>query len=76
MLYLSSPVALAVLFVSLAVPSEAYAYIDPGSGSFLLQVLIASLLTVSFIIKTWWRNIKATFTALYARHKQSKSDGR
>lgn len=76
--YLSSLIRWAILlvFVSLGVPSDAYAYIDPGSGSFLLQLLLASLLAASFAIKSWWRNIKRTFTEFYARHKKGKGDAR
>jgi len=30
-----------------------FAYIDPGSGSFLIQLLVGGLLAVAFTIKTW-----------------------
>lgn len=78
MFYLGSPIPLAVLFamISLTVPSKAYAYLDPGSGSFFLQMLIASLLATSFVIKTWWRNIKTTFTAFYAKYKKGEGNVR
>lgn len=37
-------------------------YIEPGSGSYLLQVVIAAVLGAAFWIKmSWWR-IKAFFT--------------
>ena len=38
------------------------AYLDPGSGSMLLQVLLAVLLGAGVAIKIFWRNIKALFT--------------
>ena len=38
------------------------AYLDPGSGSMLLQVLLAVLLGAGVAIKIFWRNIKAFFT--------------
>lgn len=37
-------------------------YLDPGSGSILLQVLLAGLLGGAFIIKSSWKKIKALFT--------------
>ncbi len=37
-------------------------YLDPGSGSFILQVLLAALLGGGFAIKTYWKNIKRIFT--------------
>jgi hypothetical protein len=37
-------------------------YLDPGSGSFLIQLLLAALLGGAFAIKIYWRKIKALFT--------------
>lgn len=37
------------------------AYLDPGSGSFLLQLLLAGLVGVGFAIKMSWKKIKAFF---------------
>jgi hypothetical protein len=37
------------------------AYLDPGSGSFLLQLLIAGLLGLGLAIKMSWRKIRALF---------------
>ena len=34
-------------------------YLDPGSGSFILQVLLAALLGGGFAIKAYWKKIKA-----------------
>jgi len=47
-------------FVSLAMlfPKFSYAYLDPGTGSYLVQVVIALLATGGFLIKTYWSNIK------------------
>jgi hypothetical protein len=36
-------------------------YLDPGSGSFILQVLLASLLGAGFAIKVYWNKIKGIF---------------
>ena len=38
------------------------AYLDPGSGSFLVQLLIAGLVGAGFIIKAYWKKIKGLFT--------------
>jgi hypothetical protein len=37
-------------------------YLDPGSGSFLLQILLAALLGSAFAIKMYWRKIKTLFS--------------
>ena len=36
-------------------------YIDPGSGSYLLQAIIAAVLGAGFWIKMSWHRIKAFF---------------
>ncbi len=46
-----------VLYI-LSLPSKAYAYFDPGTGSMILQGLIAGLMGLLFTIKTYWTRIK------------------
>ena len=36
-------------------------YLDPGSGSYLVQVIIAAVLGVSFFFKNFWLKVKAFF---------------
>lgn len=38
------------------------AYLDPGSGSFLIQLLLAGGLGAAFLLKTYWRKIKSLFS--------------
>ncbi|HEV3168428.1 MAG TPA: hypothetical protein VGZ22_30765 [Isosphaeraceae bacterium] len=35
-----------------------FAYLDPGTGSFMLQLLIASLLSGLYAARHWWYQIK------------------
>lgn len=48
----------ALILFQLVLPSTAYAYIDPGSGSMIIQFVIAALLGTLFAIKTFWNRIK------------------
>jgi hypothetical protein len=36
-------------------------YLDPGSGSYIIQILLAALLGGAFAIKMYWRKIKSFF---------------
>jgi hypothetical protein len=45
------------------------AYIDPGTGSLLLQAAIAGIVTVPFVLR---RKIAAGFDALTGRGRKSK----
>lgn len=59
------PCALAafILFFPLLFPSFALAYVDPGSGSYVVEVLIAMAVGIVFAIKLYWRK----FTGLFRR---------
>jgi hypothetical protein len=37
-------------------------YIDPGSGSYLVQAIIAGILGALFYFKTIWLKVKSVFT--------------
>lgn len=39
----------------------AFAYLDPGSGSFIIQMIIASVAGVAYAMKLYWRKIMAFF---------------
>jgi len=43
-------------------PGVALAYIDPGTGSFVIQGIIAAVVGAGFAIKMFWHRIKAFFT--------------
>lgn len=42
-------------------PPPTYAYIDPGTGSYIVQVVIAGLLGALVSIRIYWARIKAFF---------------
>ena len=42
---------------------DAHAYLDPGSGSLLIQALIAGFLGASFYVAMSWKKLKAFFQA-------------
>lgn len=47
-------------------------YIDPGSGSYILQMIIAGVLGVSFFFKNFWLHVKAFFTGKKADKEEEK----
>lgn len=51
-------------------PKDAYAYLDPGTGSYILQLLIAALLGGLFAVKLYWKRIKIFFKNLFSRGKK------
>lgn len=49
-------------------------YIDPGSGSYFVQVIIAAALGAAFWIKMSWQRIKAFFTGTKLHTKEDKKE--
>ena len=50
--------------------SHASAYLDPGTGSLIVQALIAGLAGSLLAIKMFWRNITGFLTGLVTRNKE------
>ena len=42
--------------------SNAYAYLDPGTGSIIAQVIVGTLVGAGVAIKVYWQKIKMRFT--------------
>ncbi|MCK5172146.1 MAG: hypothetical protein KAR47_02075 [Planctomycetes bacterium] len=42
------------------------AYLDPGTGSLIIQVLLASLVGMGFAMKMFWAHIAAFFSKFFA----------
>ena len=40
---------------------EFFLYVDPGSGSYIVQALVAAALGAAFFVKTSWWRIKMFF---------------
>jgi hypothetical protein len=49
------------------------AYIDPGTGSLIIQILLAILVGAGFAIKIFWTKIKTFFSKVFAK-KRDDSD--
>ena len=45
-------------------------YLDPGTGSLVIQIIIASLLGGSFVLKIFWGKVKVFFNKLFSRAKK------
>ena len=41
--------------------SNAFAYIDPGSGSMIVQMLIGTLVGAGIAVKLYWQKIRMKF---------------
>ena len=55
-------VVLVLMLVGIMPTGIAQAYLDPGSGSLLIQIIIAGILGLLVAIKLYWSRIVAFFT--------------
>jgi hypothetical protein len=62
------------LFVATILPVTLSAYIDPGTGSYILQLLIAAFVGVSFTIKLFWKRIKKFFSPKKAEKTETPDE--
>jgi len=44
--------------------SDAYAYLDPGTGGVIIQVIIGALVGVAITIKVYWEKLKYKFSSI------------
>lgn len=61
-----------VLTVFSTIP--AYAYLDPGTGSILLQGLIGGAVAAGSVISIYWRRLKAFVTGAKADDSKTNDD--
>lgn len=57
----------AVVLGALALPGRADAYVDPGTGSMILQTVIAVLAVGAAAVAAFWQRIKAFVSRLRDR---------
>lgn len=57
---------LGFIVFSLLFSSQAFAYLDPATGSILLQGLLAAIAGVAVTAGLYWEKIKAFFTRSHA----------
>ncbi len=62
------------LSLFLITPQYAYAYVDPGAGSYSLQIIIAFLVTGIFAVKLVFKKVKIIFLNLVSRIRKNPRD--
>ncbi len=66
--------ALALLAATVLTPATAHAYVDPGTGSMVLQGVIAGILGVGLTLKLYWRRIRKRLTGNRPNNKPGRDE--
>jgi hypothetical protein len=64
-----------ILSLFTAPPVRGLPYLDPGTGSFLLQILIAAGMSVLFVIGVFRKKLAAFFSRLLGRKPADPAGG-
>ena len=64
---------LCFFLLSLIAPSAAFAYLDPGSGSMLLQLVLGGLAGLAVIAKLYWHRLLGLF-GIHSQQQESDSE--
>jgi len=65
--YLLSVLSACLLVVGFS--RDACGYIDPGTGSYILQILIAGIVGSLFVVKIFWKRISLFLSDLLSSRK-------
>ena len=64
------------VLLSLVLAESAQAYIDPGTGSMLVQGMLAVIAAVSVTVGVFWKRLRSFFSCLFCGKKRSvEGDG-
>lgn len=55
-------------------PLPVFAYLDPGTGSLIIHMIVGALVGVSYTVRVFWANIKSLFRKLFGR-KSDRNNG-
>lgn len=64
-----------LLFFGFLTPLSVFAYLDPGTGSFIIHVIVGGIVGVSYAVRVFWRNIKnAAYFVIGGHRKENKEN--
>ena len=53
-------------------PAQAHAYLDPGTGSYFIQIALAAFVGALFAVRLFWGRIKVFFRKLFSREEEGE----
>jgi len=59
-------------FAFLVLPGDVHAYLDPGTGSFMIQILIGAVLGNIYFIRLYWAKLKQFVMSLFSKKANEK----
>ena len=63
-----------IIVFSTCLTTNVYAYLDPGTGSFFLQMIIAFFAMVATVTSIWWNFLKNKIKKIFSKKKSSDTN--
>ncbi len=60
------------LFILIFVPTKAFAYLDPGKGSIILQAILGFIAASIATISIYWTKFKTIISKIFTKKKYEK----
>lgn len=64
-----------ILAVSTLWANNAYAYLDPASGSLLVQGVVGAIAATALVIRSYWHKLKGLFARILSRSTEPQGSG-
>lgn len=58
----------------MAAERPAHAYLDPGSGTMIIQMIVAALAGALLSLRLFWRSLKENVMAFFSRGESSRDE--
>ena len=66
---------LIIIIISyISMTSYAYAYIDPGAGSVIIQAILGFLAAIFAYVTFFWNKIKSMFNKIFKKNEKKPED--
>ena len=62
-----------VIILLFSFSTSAYAYLDPGTGSIILQAILGVIAAGLLTIKIWWQKLKLFFSKILNLNKKNNN---
>lgn len=60
-----------IITTLIIIPRAVHAYIDPGTGTYLLQIIAALIVSSLFVLRTGWKQVVCAAKRIF-KHKKSE----
>ncbi len=64
------------MFLHLLFNAHLFQYLDPGSGSLIIQIALAAILGIGVATRIYWKKIRAWFKKPDPKEEDNIEDGR